>query len=210
MGGQGRGPADHRLFLPPVLGKLAESPPIEEVRLFRDEMANMVWGVEVRIPDDLGSGRDGAEAAADLVALLDQLGPDVPPAPPPVETGAPVRYVAGTTVPENWIPFIPVHVPGSNRQVQLQRAAMPRLVPGLPPDDVDPQGAILRPFGPDPYFIFEEELGKAGLVVTRSYQRSRGVDGATYLWLGRRVRSGRDSRSSGLRFDQPEEQFPTP
>ena len=203
-----RGPADHRLFLPPVLGKLAESPPVGEVRLFRDEMANMVWGVEVRIPDDLGGGRQGFEAAADLVALLEELAPDVAPPSPPVETGAPVKYIAGTTVPENWIPFIPVHVPGSNRQVQLQRAAMPRLIAGLPPVDVAPRGEVLRPFVADAYFIFEEELGKAGLVVTRSYQRSRGVGGETYLWLGRRTRIGRDSRASGLRFDQIDEQFP--
>jgi hypothetical protein len=28
-----------------------------------------------------------------------------------------------TTVPENWIPFVPVHVDGDNREVQLQRSA---------------------------------------------------------------------------------------
>lgn len=201
-----RGSVDHRLFLPPVIGKLAESPPVEEVRVFRDEMANMVWAVEATIPDGLGTGRDGFEAAAALVALLGQL-VDAPAEPEPEETAAPVRYVAGTTVPENWIPFIPVHVPGSNRQVQLQRAAMPRLIEGLPEDDIPPRGDVLRPDGPAAYFVHEEEIGKAGVVVTRSYQRTRSSDGTTYLWLGRRKKVGRDARASGLRFDQVDEQF---
>lgn len=201
----GEGPADGRLFLPPVVGSLQESEPVEEVRLFRDEMANMVWGVETRIPGDLGTGRDGFEAAQDLVTLLARLAPPAPPPPPAAATGVPVRYVAGTTVPENWIPFLPVHIAGSNRQIQLRRAALPRLIPGLPEDDVVPRGAILTPFGPEPYHVFEEEVPREGVVVTRSFQRTRGIDGETYLWLGRRKQIGRDSRSSGLRFDQVEE-----
>jgi hypothetical protein len=32
------------------------------------------------------------------------------------------------TVPEHWIPFIPVHQAGSVREIRLQRAAMPRLL----------------------------------------------------------------------------------
>ena len=32
------------------------------------------------------------------------------------------------TVPENWIPFVPARLPGSERQVRLQRAAMPRVI----------------------------------------------------------------------------------
>ena len=32
---------------------------------------------------------------------------------------AAVRYQVMNTVPENWIPFIPVHVPNNNRKIQL-------------------------------------------------------------------------------------------
>ena len=34
------------LFLPPALVETQESDPLEEVAFFRDEMANVVWGVE--------------------------------------------------------------------------------------------------------------------------------------------------------------------
>src|SRR5258708_13430819 len=38
---------------------------------------------------------------------------------------ATIRYVAGTTVPSNWIPFLPVRLPWSNTEIRLQRARMP-------------------------------------------------------------------------------------
>ena len=56
-----------------------------------------------------------------------------------IDTGAAIQYRLGTEVSENWIPFIPVHIPGSNREVRLQRAAMPRLIVE-PPVPVEPRG----------------------------------------------------------------------
>lgn len=50
------------------------------------------------------------------------------------------------TVPENWIPFVPVHLEGDNREIQLQRAAMPRILEGgpKPPKKVRPRTVLLR------------------------------------------------------------------
>ena len=64
--------------------------------------------------------------------------------PPPM--AAAVRYQAMNSVPENWIPFIPVHVPNNNREIQLQRAAMPRILIGdtNPPQKVQPLTSLLR------------------------------------------------------------------
>jgi hypothetical protein len=45
------------------------------------------------------------------------------------------------TISAHWIPFIPVHVPGDNRAIQLRRAAMPSVVDGTP---VRPATALLR------------------------------------------------------------------
>jgi hypothetical protein len=47
---------------------------------------------------------------------------------------ASIRYVLGTTVPENWIPFFRLMSPGSVQQIRFQRAAMPKL--GSPSRDV--------------------------------------------------------------------------
>lgn len=199
------GQADTRLFLAPTVGKLQESQPIERVILARDEMANMVWGVEDVIPGVIGSGIKGYEAATDLMRHLTRELSDEPP-PDLAETDAKIQYKLGTTVPENWIPFIAVRKPDSNREIRLQRAAMPRLIVEDPNAVVEPRGALLR-HGldlepPQPYFVHEEEVLRAGAIVARSYQRTRWWDGRIYTWLGRRKRVGRGEASSALKFDQ--------
>ena len=47
----------------------------------------------------------------------------------------------------------------------------------------------------------EEEVSRAGIVVSRAYSYSRWLGGAGFLWLGRAKRSGRGEGSSGLRYD---------
>ncbi len=175
---------------------------MERILLARDEMANMVWGVEDIVPGALGSGVKGYEAAHDLQRFLtrDQSSESTTDQIP---TEAKIQYKLGTTVPENWIPFIAVREPGSNREIRLQRAAMPRLGSE---HIVTPRGAILRHGLDQPvqesYFIHEEEVPKAGAVGSRSYQRTRWLDGRIYTWLGRRKRVGRGEASSSLEFDQ--------
>lgn len=195
---------DARLFLPPTVAKIQESSPLERVILTRDEMANMVWGIEDIIPGLVGGGSNGYEAAIALENyLLDQAPSETPTER--LETGAAIQYKLGTGVPENWIPFIPVHNPGSNREIRLQRAAMPRFIPG-PLEAVEPRGAILRPgldeLPAQAYFFHEEEVSRAGALVTRTYQRARWRDGKIYTWLGRRKQAGRGQGSSGLEFDR--------
>jgi hypothetical protein len=196
-----------RLFLPPAVSKLQESDPIEKVILARDEMANMVWGVEHTIPSPAGGKVNGFEAAKALERYFISLAPPQVE-PPRLDTGALIEYQLGRGVPENWIPFIPVHNPGSNREIRLQRAAMPRLIPGTPDDPVEPRGAFLRP-GLDqvprqPYFIHEEEVPKAGVILTRTFQRARWADGRIVTWLGRRKQVGLGQGSSGLAWDRIE------
>ena len=107
------------------------------------------------------------------------------------------------TVPEQWIPFIPVHVDNSVREMQLQRAALPRILVGdpAPPEKVRPRTTLLR-FGlPKAYFVHEEEVPRAGALVSQSYQRTRWIGGSVFTWFGMRKQTGRGEGSSGLRFD---------
>jgi hypothetical protein len=165
-------------------------------------MANMVWAIESTLSNDLLGGRNGYEAALALVDLLKQLTPPLPPGPALLETDALIRFVLATSVPENWIPFIPVHVEGSNREIQLQRAQMLRTLFD-PPTPIEPRGVLLRYGLPsESYFVHEEEVPRAGAIITRRYQRVRWSNGETYLWLGRRKSTGRGEGSSGLQFDQ--------
>jgi hypothetical protein len=196
---------DTRLFLPPATPVMLESQPLERVILARDEMANMVWGIEHTLPSLAGGGTDGYELAKDLEQYLLAQADGAEPAVP-IETEAKIRYRLGTRVTENWIPFIPVHKPGQNRDIRLQRAAMPRLIQGTPDLPVEPRGAILRP-GLDetpkqPYFVNEEEAPQAGAVTRRSYQRTRWLDGRIYTWLGRQKLTGLGQGFSGLEFDR--------
>jgi hypothetical protein len=56
--------------------------------------------------------------------------------------------------------------------------------------------------GRQAYFIHEEEVPRAGIIVTRTFQRARWFDRKVYTWLGRRKETGRGEGASGLVFDQ--------
>jgi hypothetical protein len=118
----------------------------------------------------------------------------------PVGDTAAIRYVLGTTVPENWIPFIPVHLPTSDAEIRLQRAKLPGAKP--------PKGVLLSEAQPV-YFLNEEEVPRSGVAVRRSYQRARWLNGRTYLWIGRRKETGKGEGWSNLAFDQIRDIAPT-
>ena len=212
-------PADTSLFLPPTVPHRTEGAPLEDVVLLRDEVANVVWGVERVVTLASGAGKRAAEAAAETLAHRHRLA-GVPLGEPvtPVggEAAAPISYRAMTTVPENWIPFVVAHVPGDVRATQLQRGAMPRLMEGVPatPDPADrvrPRTTLLRvgldQTTPAPYYVHEDEVPRAGTQVALAYQRTRWRDGRVVLWLAASRQTGRGEASSGLAFDHL---LPTP
>jgi hypothetical protein len=159
-----------------------------------------------------GSAKSGFEAAAEYHGFLQKIVSDaaviIPPAPP-VNDGdeeAKIRYEIMNTIPENWIPFIPAHVEGSNREVQIQRAAMPRILEGNPekPDKIRPRTTLLQEGLAErkAYFIHEEEIPRSGIRVEQSYQRTRWGNGKVFVWFGVRKTTGRGEGSSGLGFDR--------
>jgi hypothetical protein len=203
------------LFLPAAASTVDEGEPVESVAFLRDEMSNMVWAVEARVADGLGRGRNGNDTARQMRNALVRVAEDLDraagvQAPEPQDGAAPLRYVLGTTVPENWIPLVPVHKPFQNRAIRLQRASMPRFFRG----DVRPvrpiTGILRTGLASDdrqlqPWFLEEEEVPREGAVVESSFQRTRWLSGRTVVWLGRRGRSGRGVGGSGLRYDLVEE-----
>lgn len=196
---------DPTLVLLPTLANAVASPPMEEVFLVRDEVANMAWGVETTVALASGISRPGAEVGIQTFNYLQGLIPSGSTSGPMT---APVRYQAMNSVPENWIPFIPVHLPSNNREIQLQRAAMPRMLAGDPntPQKVQPQTSLLRQ-GLDlttalQYFIHEEEIPRAGTRLSQYYSRARWTQGQIYTWLRARKQTGRGEATSGLAFDR--------
>lgn len=180
-------------LVPPSAGAVGQAGPVlEEVRFLRDEMANMVWAVEHATENAVGEPWPGDERS--LARQEPAPAPSQPPTP-----GPPLRYRLQTSVPEHWIPFLPVSVrPGD---VQLERSFMLRATPGAAP--ILPAGRILLPtsVGKRAYRVFEEEVPREGARLTRVIVRSRWTDGSTHLWVIRRRAIGRGEGSSGLSFD---------
>ncbi len=209
-------PADTSLLILPTVEKIQEGKPLEDVTFIRDEVANMVWAIEKRVPTLTGSAIQGAEAATELRSfyqrILDQKN-EVDGLPIPsaslMENEAQIRYQIMNTVPENWIPFIAVGLEGSDRRIRLQRASMPRILENDEAGNakkIKPRTQLLREGLDDtpilPYFINAEEIPRAGVNVYQTFQRARWYDGKVVTWFGARKQTGRGEGHSGLAFDQ--------
>jgi hypothetical protein len=180
--------ADHAngFYLVPAIPKSLVGEPVEQVNFLRDEMANLVWAVEKVVTSHSGKGVSGDEMAFKEVAPAPPLNFESPPE---------IRYLLGTTVPDNWIPFIPVHREGSNTEIRLQRAAMPGAKGAL--------GTLLKEVNA-PYYVDEEIIPRSGIQINICMQRTRWYNGKTYLWLGRKKETGKGEGWSNLKFDQLE------
>ena len=189
-GTQGPGGPAARLFVPPILAGATDGVPVEDVLFARDEQANLVWAVERVVEGPDGHGRDRNDEWLPIAAALD---------PPPPRSPAPLAYRLMSAVPPHWIPFVAVHDSAQKRGVQLERAAMLRLDTD-PPSPIPPLGRVLEPDA-KPYVVFEEEVPREGVRISRVPALCRSVDGRTYLWTSRRRTIGRGEGSSGLRFD---------
>ncbi|MBE2221392.1 MAG: hypothetical protein IAF02_07620 [Anaerolineae bacterium] len=203
--------ADNSLLLLPTVTNVLESKPVEQVALIRDEMANMVWGIEKQVALSTGWSKAGAETAHEHYNFLaDRLAEElaITPPPDPPDPKAAIRYRVMNSVPGHWIPFVPVHIENNNREVQLQRAAMPRILPGdqEKPEKIRPQTTLLRhglEYSPlQPYFLYEEEVLRTGVQVQQNFKRTRWHGGQVFTWLGVSKHTGREVNRSGLAFDQ--------
>src|SRR5207245_5599980 len=105
-----------------------------------------------------------------------------------------LRYRLSTEVPYYWIPLMPV---GVGQGLRLQRGVVLKTDGSW--EKVPALGRILE--SGHELSLFEEEVPREGVRVTRSYQFTRWQDGSTHLWIGRRKEVGRGEGSSGLRFD---------
>jgi len=197
-------------FLSPTLPRSEKSPALEEVLFFRDEMANMVWGVEKTVTNGLGQSVPGYELFLETRKEKESLEGEEPGVAPtdhsetPAPANAKILYRLSSSVPDNWIPFIPVRVDSSSRTVQLQRAQIVRNTDNLELGDIESSTRLLGNT-PSPHRIFEETVTRTGLKVQRFVQRTRWTDGSTHIWIGKQTGAGRGEGSSGLKFDFIEE-----
>jgi hypothetical protein len=174
-------------FLPPTIGQVIESAALEDVLFMHDEMASMAWAIERSTESPVE--RPFAYATAAPVQMDGEA-----PAP-----GALPRYLLSSTVPENWIPLLPV-------QQQVDGKVIRRLK----------RGAVLQPDGSAkihpargrtlntgaPLLLYDEEVPREGVQLTRVRRLARWIDGSSWIWIALRAQIGRGEGSSGLQFDQ--------
>ena len=198
-------PGDLRLLIPPSTLNRLESEPFEKVIFLKDEMANMVWAIEDRIPDGIKGGTEGKLGELNLHNYFRKNNFYEASQPSLNPNNAEISFKLSNSLPEYWIPFIPVKdtSPSDNRSIKYRRAKFKRIIDGINTDDyVSPRTSILKPSNSDPYFLNEEEILKPGLIVKSTFQRARWYNGEVVTWMGRSRTNGRGEGRSGLKFDQ--------
>ena len=165
------------LVLPQVAGYPLVGPVLEDVRVMRDEMANLVWGIEHSVEGGDGRAQQRSET---LPSASEQI---------PSTTEA-LAYKLMTAAPPNWFPF--VLNSGLPRMLRLEL---------LQPAAEGPRGRLLPELGG---LVHEEEVSREGIRLVRERVLARSGNGETHLWSRRRRQVGRGEGSSGLEFDRAE------
>lgn len=179
------------IAMAPTLGVADESEPLEEVLFLRDDMAAMAWAVEHQLQGDLDAPLDAYEL------YLRRIKADPPPPPPKATAGGPkVYYTLETSVPDNWIPMVPVRSP--QNELFLRRGTMEIATSGGFVF-LKAHALILEP--QHPFFVADRVVSRAGVLVDRYFRRTRSADGSTFAWMARRSQQGKGPGWSGLRFD---------
>lgn len=176
-------PISNLLYLAPRLAQPVLGPVVEQVVLARDEQANQGWAIEQLVESPLQTA----------IALSSTR-----PAEPPGDPDAAPDYHLAQSPPPHWIPLLPVRS-GPGAQVRLARGSVL---------DVDGGRRVVHSVtgllggGPDGALLIpEEEVPDEGLIVQRSYQAARWIDGTLHVWAAHRTRISGELPASGVRFD---------
>ena len=190
-------------FLPPTVDNVLTGTSLEEVKMLRDETANLVWAVEKMYRKLYGepiSGYDHSvliqRSTRERLSEGDHTDE---------ESQKPLKYTLMTSIPRNWIPFIPVHtteittapLDSLHKHIELQRGSLIDPVEKIP---IRPNSRLLNEVI-SPYYIDESEVPRSGIVVSESCQRAVWHTGDIFLWIARKKFNGAGEGSSGLKFD---------
>lgn len=184
-------PKDHFIYLAPAIPFRQESEALEEVHFVRDGYANLVWGIEQRVRNGLGKGVSGFDAQLEEKRLREEASESTGMGQRPHPT-----YHLANTVPDNWIPYLPQPF-GNSEQIYLKKAQIIRNEEQGVPELIASRSQLLQELEA----LREERIPRAGVKVQLNRQRVRWTDGQTFIWLGRKVTTGKGEGSSGLQFD---------
>jgi len=114
-------------------------------------------------------------------------------------------YRLATSVPENWIPFKPFDariIFGGDRNIRLRRAQMLRNTFNEKPEPIQARTRLLEISGNPLLWLEENVIPRSGLRICLINQRTRWIDGQTFVWKSRKILTGRGEGQSGLIFDK--------
>ena len=201
------------LLCPPTLQRVEQGAPVEEVQFLRDEMANMVWGVEEKVSDCCGGSLDSRSRSEKVIAIVDEER-KVDDSDVVRPNDADYSYLIQNRVPLHWIPFIPQKIsPDSEeaknggiagRDIIFRRARMPIWYKGdFQPVRPSSQLLALKYNGEKvvPRYIYEEEILGYGTKVGLYPQRTRWFNGTSFTWQGFEKKISGVQANSGLMFD---------
>lgn len=164
---------------PPTL----DGPPVEEVRFFDDESANLGWAREGRVASWFPRPETDPGAPPDAVA-------EDPPATRQSDTW---RWVVQSEVPDRLFPMVPrPRADGVQLDLALGR------VRG---SDAEPASQVLKELEAAGGTLPEETLRSPGARVVRRWRRVRRSDGSVQMWSARTVSPRKAERDVGLVFD---------
>lgn len=208
------------LLFPPTVYHCEESKPIEEVQFLRDEMANMVWGVETTINNRCGGSMDGRMLSDKVLSVVDEanlqdteIQNEAPNVDNEVDDKKAAEYslLIQNRVPINWIPFVPEQVKGDCRNIALRRGRMPVYYGDVfqsAAPSTDLLGGSFLDYKRDennnvkPMYVNEEEVVGYGTKITKTAQRTRWFLGKCFNWIGNKQTISEYQANSGLMFDE--------
>jgi hypothetical protein len=191
------------LYVPATVVNPLVSQPSEQISFRREEATNLVWAVESIVPDGFIGGIDGGKAAVQTAEYLRRTA--LAATSSAATSSAAYTYQLASTVPENWLPFVPITAADGTQG--LEQGVLRRQVPGRTFTDtssdayVQPRTSLLQLHAGVPYHLHEHEISPAGLRVEGRNYRARWHDGRTMHWFGRQRGAALAGGSSGLTFD---------
>jgi hypothetical protein len=160
------------LFIAASPADTVEGPPLEEVHLLADEVANVAWAVERLTPHPLGDSREAPPAVAPAAAAPSGLTWTLTPPSPP----------------GNWFPLLPS---------SIGRLALGSL---WNTRNLKPAGRVLADLRA-PRLLHQEEVPPEGAQIVRRWQSARAIDGSLHFWIGRSKTPRRTDVAPAIRFD---------
>ncbi|MDL2242311.1 hypothetical protein LJC25_01115 [Bacteroidales bacterium OttesenSCG-928-K03] len=189
------------LLFPPTIPRCEESKPLEEIQFLRDEMANMLWGVETVINDKCDGTIQGKDLSDAVLSEIDSLKTEYEMSEIPYD----YSYLLQNRVPLNWIPFIPQKIVGEAREIKFRRSRMP-IFYNNKYQSVRPSTELLKIKKEGDKvkarFINEEEVSGYGVKLILTAQRTRWFLGKSYTWTGAKKVISQYQANSGLMFDE--------